>query len=288
MWIEHQIRFVAGCLTLAWAPSLIADTQTKPVAEAPMEIRSDVSVPDSRNGGYLEIGLGVEAFSSPTLGVPQGNQQGEVHSQAFLDVNARYQYQCLFGEVFSQRLEQFTLGCNLLNQKHWSVDVVGVKQHNEMSERKSREYRGLNARHYDFMAGVRATGYFEDYILQLHALSDISDTHNGELYSIKAARHWQYGNWTAHGILGATYRSQHINDYYFSIDPTETSAQFPVYQAASSVSYIAELGLTYPLSERWVFRSFVRRVQFDRSLTRSPLILDDHGDLVSTSISYVF
>ena len=54
------------------------------------------------------------------------------------------------------------------------------------------------------------------------------------------------------------------------------------------MAYIVEFGATYPISEKWVFRSFLRRVQMDSSVTGSPLILDNHGDVVATSISYVF
>lgn len=258
-------------------------------AKGSSDARTSVASSDNRNGGYFEIGVGVEAFTSPVLGAPEGNNtRGESHTKAFLDINARYQYQCLFAEVFSQRLEQFTLGCNLSNGKNWSLDLVGLAQHDEMNEDTSRDYRGLKKRRYDFMSGARATVYLGNYIIQAHTLGDISNTHHGELYSLKLARHWKYRNWTLHGIVGATYRSQQINDYYYSVEAGEASARFPRYEAPSSMAYFTELGLTYPISEKWVFRGLVRRIQMDSAMTRSPLILDNHGDVISTSISYVF
>lgn len=243
---------------------------------------------DNRNGGYFEVGLGVEAYTSPILGLPEGNKRGETHTKAFLDINARYQYQCLFAEVFSQSLEQFTLGCNIYNSEHWSVDIVGLAQHDEMNERTSEDYRGLKKRRYDFMSGARLTAYAGNYIIQAHVLGDVSQTHYGELYSLKLARHWQYRNWTIHGILGATYRSQQITHYYYSISASEASEKFPLYQAPSSTAYFTELGVTYPINERWVFRGLARRVQMDSALTQSPLVVDNHGDVIATSISYVF
>lgn len=252
------------------------------------DVRKGASGPDHRNGGYVEIGLGIESYTNPVVGWPEGNKKGEVHTKGFVDINARYQYHCLFAEIFSQSLEQFTLGCNAFNGENWALDIVGLAQHDEISESISDDYRGLHKRRADFMSGIRGTVYFENYILQTHALVDASNTHHGELYSVKLARHWQHRNWTIHGIVGATYRSQQINDYYFSIDECEVSEQFPQYKAPSSVSYIMELGATYPLSEKWVFRGFVRRLQIDSTVVSSPLILDDHGDIIATSVSYVF
>lgn len=252
------------------------------------EVRKGASAPDHRNGGYFEIGLGVETYTSPVVGWPEGNQKGEVHTKAFIDINARYQYHCLFAEVFSQSLEQFTLGCNAFNGERWAVDWVGLAQHDEMSDEVSDDYRGLKKRRFDFMSGARATAYVGNYIIQAHALADISSTHGGELYSLKLARHWQHRNWTIHSIIGATYRSRQINDYYFSIDGFEASEKFPQYEAPSSMAYIVEFGLTYPISEKWVFRSFARRVQLDSAVTGSPLILDNRSDVFATSISYVF
>lgn len=252
------------------------------------EIRKGASAPDNHNGGYFEIGLGVTSYTHPIVGMPEGNTKGDVHTEGFLDISARYQYGCLFGEIFSQSLEQFTLGCNFYNGDNLSLDWVGLAQHDEMSGDETNDYRGLKKRRGDFMSGPRATAYFGNYIVQLHALVDISNTHHGELYSLKLARHWQYRNWTVHGIVGATYRSRQITDYYFSIDAAEASEKYPQSEVPAGMAYVVELGVTYPLNEKWVFRSFIRRIDLQSAAMRSPLILDDHGEAIATSISYVF
>ena len=271
----------AGSGLLIWLSALSCGVQAS-------DSSSNTREADNRNGGYLEIGLGVESYTSPVVGLPEGNHRGEEHIKAFVDINARYQYQCLFAEIFSQRLEQFTLGCNLFEGKNWSLDWVGLAQHEEMNEDTSYDYRGLRKRRFDFLSGARATAYWGNYIIQAHVLGDVSNTHYGELYSLKLARHWQYRNWTIHGIVGATYRSQQINDYYYSIHESEVSEKFPRFDAPSSMAYFTELGVTFPINEKWVFRGLARRVQMDSAITKSPLILDNHGDVIATSISYVF
>jgi outer membrane protein len=252
------------------------------------DVRKGASGPDSGDGGYLEIGGGLKSYTSPIYGDPQGNEKGEVHNELFVDISARYQYNGWFFEAFSQSLQQFSLGYNFYNGESWAVDLVGLSDHDEMDEDSSKDYRGLDRRRFDFLVGPRGTAYLDNYILQVHALKDIWSTHEGELYSVKLARHWQHRNWNYHAILGATYRTGEVMDYYYSIDADEASEKFPEFTAPGGMSYVIELGATYPISESWVFRGFIRRVQLDSDVARSPLILDDHGEMIVTAISYVF
>lgn len=290
MWIffSHIVSSVLRCalVCVLASPAYAGDLSS--------DVRKGASGPDTGNGGYFEVGIGVTSYTNPMVGVPEGNKQGEVHVEAFLDIGARYQYNGWFMELFSQSLEQFTMGYNFYNgtndytSGNWALDWVALAQHDEMSEDESNDYRGLNTRRGDFMSGPRATAYVGNYILQLHALTDISRTHYGELYSLKLARHWQYRNWNFHGIVGATYRSQEITDYYFSVAADEASEMFPEYSAPAGMAYVTELGATYPISEKWVFRGFIRRIDLASVATKSPLILDDHGEMIATAISYVF
>jgi len=283
--------FVVVCSSLLFA----AFASRCVAGDLSSDVRKGASGPDTGNGGYIEVGLGLSSYTSPIVGVPEGNKKDEVHTEGLLDVNARYQYHGWFVELFSQSLEQVTMGYNFYNGSNaynndgnWAIDWVALAEHDEMSAGETNDYRGLHTRRGDFMSGPRATAYYGNYIVQLHALTDISRTHYGELYSLKLARHWQHRNWNFHGIVGATYRSQEITDYYFSIDADEASAQYPEYEAPAGASYVAELGATYPISEKWVFRGFVRRIGMESEATESPLILDDHGETVSVAISYVF
>lgn len=270
--------------------SALASVLALPVVAGDLssDVRKGAAGPDTGDGGYFEVGAGIASYTSPIVGTPEGNKLNEVHTEIFLDINARYQYRGFFAELFSQSLEQFTLGYNFYNGDSWAIDWVGLAQHNEMSAEESDDYKGLKRRRGDFMSGPRATAYLGNNIVQLHALTDITNTHHGELYSLKLARHWQYRNWTIHGIVGATYRSRQITNYYFAIDETEASPNYPVFTAESAVAYVGELGVTYPLSEKWVFRGLIRRIDIGAEAKRSPLILDDRGEMIATAISYVF
>lgn len=290
MWYRARAFFIActGLVCAGFALNSAAGNLSS-------DVRKGASGPDTDNGGYIEVGLGISSYTSPIVGVPEGNQKDDVHTEGVLDVNARYQYNGWFVELFSQSLEQFTMGYNFYNGSNaynndgnWAIDWVALGEHDAMTEEETNDYRGLNTRHGDIMSGPRATAYYGNYILQLHALTDISRTHYGELLSLKLARHWQHRNWNFHGIVGATYRSQEITDYYYSIDASEASEKYPEYEAPAGMSYVVELGATYPISEKWVFRGFIRRIGMESEAVESPLILDDHGDMIATAISYVF
>jgi outer membrane scaffolding protein for murein synthesis (MipA/OmpV family) len=252
------------------------------------DVRKGASGPDSGNGGYLEVGGGLKVFTSPLYGEPEGNAQGEIHTEAFIDISARYQYNGFFVEMFSQSLEQFTAGYNFYNGSNWAIDMIGLSAHEEKDGETNKDYRGLDRRRFDVLLGPRGTAYLGNYIVQVHALKDIVSTHEGEVYSVKLARHWQHRNLNFHAIVGATYRTQDVIDYYYSIDAAEASEKFPEFSASGGMSYIFEIGATYPISESWVFRGFIRHTQIDSALTKSPLIVDDHGEMLATAISYVF
>jgi MipA family protein len=271
-------RIVFLCLL---APNLWA-------ADLSTDIRKGAGDPQAGEGNYLELGFSLGAVRSPYFGVPEGNKKGEVNAMGSLDLNLRYQYKSFFAEAFSQSLEQFTFGYNFISGDRWSLDAVALQQHSAISEDESKDFKGLKKRKEDFMAGLRTTGYYGNYIVQLHALTDISEVHDGQVYSLKLARRWQYKNWNFHAIQSESYRTRRVVDYYFSVEPEDASEKFPAFEASDGFTHTTEVGVTYPLSQKWVFRGLLRHIELDKQWTGSPLILSGHGDLLLASFSYVF
>lgn len=138
------------------------------------------------------------------------------------------------------------------------------------------------------MSGLRATGYYENYIVQLHALTDTSDVHNGQVYSFKIARHWQYKNWNLHAIESISYRTEPVASYYLSVEPQDVTEKFPEFHAKAGITQVFELGATYPISQKWVYRGFIRHIELDRQWINSPLLTSCQGNMFMNSIYYVF
>jgi MipA family protein len=252
------------------------------------DVRKGASSPNNTDGSYIEVGLGVAVGTSPVYGIPKGNTNGDVVTVGYVDINSRVQYKGFFSEVFSQSLEEFTLGYNFLNSDTWSLDAVALQEHIELNAKDNKDYKGLKTRKGDYMFGPRATAYFGKYIVQLHALTDISGVHEGQVYSAKIAHHWQHKNWNYHAIVGTSYRTQAVMNYYLSVQPEDANEKFPEFHANAGFTSVVEIGATYPISQKWVFRGLIRHSELNKQWSDSPLILTTHPTIVAASVSYVF
>lgn len=275
---KYQQIAIAFLLTpiFAWAGDLSRD------------VREGVNNPQASESNYVELGMSVGTFTSPFYGLPEGNDSHKTMGLLTLDLNLHLQYKGFFMEGFSQSLEQFTLGYHCTEGDQWSLDAVALEQHTEVSEDESKDLKGIKARYGDYMFGLRATGYYENYIVQLHALTDISDTHNGQVLSFKIARHWQYKNWNIHAIESASYRTASVANYYLGVEPQDATEKFHAFQARSGFTQVFEVGATYPINQKWVFRSLLRHIELDKQWRNSPLLTDTHGNMFVNSIDYVF
>lgn len=271
------------CLSILW---LLAISAT--AGDLSSDVRKGTSDPHADESNYIEMGFSLGMLHTPFYGVPEDTDPHKTNYSFSLDLNLHLQYKGWFMESFSQSLEEFTLGYNFADGERWSLDAVSLEQHPEIGERQSSDLAGFKTRESDYMLGLRATRYYEKYIVQLHALTDMSDTHNGQVFSLKLARHWQYRNWNFHIIQSESYRTHRVADYYLSVAEQDASEKFPEFQAQAGFIHTLEVGATYPLSQKWVFRSSLRYVQLDSQWRNSPVIAADHGDFFVNSISYVF
>jgi MipA family protein len=251
-------------------------------------VRKGAGSPSDADGNYLEVGVNANLSTNPVYGVPEGNTDNKIMGEIASDVNWRAQHKHWFVEVFSQGINSLTLGYNFFSTDTWSLDMIGINQHGELNGKYFKDLKGYKARHADFMTGPRAMAYFDNYILQLTALTDASNAHNGQIYSANIARFWQQKNWNFHAILGASYHSRKVMDYYLTVTPDDATEKFMAFEAEAGYMGIVEIGVTYPISQKWVFRGFLRHVELDHQWTGSSIIMSDHGDVLSTSISYVF
>lgn len=245
-------------------------------------------ITDNSASGYLELGFGLGVVRSPFYSYALHSEPGERVSGIFLEVNARYEYKQAFVELYTSGLEGFYIGYNFANTEYWSADLVGLPVHDEISAKISGDLQQIHRREADFMAGVRTTLDTEQYTLQFYSLVDASDVHGGYFHSLRLARHWQYTKWNFHALAGASYHSERVMDYYYSIDPDEASAGLPVYNADAGFSTVFEAGATYPLAESWVAKGYSRILTLDRETIASPLVSAAPGYEVGLTLNYVF
>lgn len=269
------------CIRITTLVILLMSSISVLAADIARDVRVGGVAASSRNGGFLEAGIGLFSSKDPVRG--EEDEQG-----IGVLLSGRYQWHGLFIETIEHSVNTLSLGYNLWNNNHWSLDIIGTSINSEIITDDNKALEGLRKRKSDFLFGGRASGYYGNYVFQLQAVEDASGAHGGIITSLEGGRHWQKRNWNFHTLLGIQHHSQQVVNYYLGIRPDEASATLPEYHTGSGSFFTAEIGVTYPISEHWVFRSTAHYAQLSDNLNRSPIISSKHFNHLSTTLSYVF
>ncbi|MGI9295452.1 MAG: MipA/OmpV family protein [Pseudomonadales bacterium] len=283
--MKRILLFLMLVTTLLVDPAIAADIAS--------DVRSGGGVPDTSDGGYFEIGVAAGYLANPRV-----NDDDDEGWEVGLSLAGGYRYKGFFVEASQGTFDGLNLGYNLWNNKHWSVDLLASSLNgdidtdnadridNRLTEAQ-RDKELIDRDTFYSGAGIRLTGYYDDYILQYRF---VTDTHggNGVTSTARLGKSWQVKNWNFHGVVSAEYTSATTNRYWLGISAAEATTRFPEYDPGASVSFNAEVGVTYPLSKDWVFRSFARFGLLPDEQKNSPLADDDQWVLFLNSISYVF
>lgn len=235
---------------------------------------------------YFELGLAAGAYIGPSLTDEDGKDIG-----GGLVVNGSYNWNNFFIDVFGESRDPVVLGYNAYAADNWSVDLIVAPLFAGFDEDTDDRFIGLDKRSSTVMAGARLTGYWQDNIFQLTVKHDVSGKNSGTSLSALVGRNWQYRNWNFHGMVGLAFSDSRINDYYIGITEEEaTRTEYNAYEAGSSYSVSSEIGVTYPITEDWVYRATLRLGSDLNDISDSPLFINDRSywSSFNTSISYVF
>lgn len=259
-------------------------------ADINRELQQGGMTPENRNGGYLDIGLGVGMMQNPIYGIPEGNDAGESnwHPMVYVNINGRYQYRNFYVEANSEAVHGFNMGYNFYDDGTWTADILFSHSFDGFGPDDSEDWEGFSQRHPDLGAGFRFGYYNPNYICQFRFQQDVSGAHGGQNASIFFGKSWQVRNWNYHALVGVTYYSSKLLDYYFGIDESEAKEGFPATRASAGYMLDAEIGLAYPLAEDWVFRAGYRYGRLPNNATDSALVVRENYQILATSLNYVF
>lgn len=250
-------------------------------------IRSAEDEPNQSNGGYFELGANIEYLDSARI--------DETNSGIGVLIAGAYYYRGAFIEAAHSSYDGVNLGYNFWNSKDWSIDFLAASVFGEYHQiddddefDDSKKNKELLDRSTLYNAsGFRFTYYLNNYIFQYRLVADIFDNH-GVTSSARLGRSWQIRNWNFHGLLGVNYHSAKNNQYLWGVEEDKSTERFTAYKPSASANVTSEIGVTYPISENWVFKSTMQYSYLPSQVTNSPLA-DDHDFFKSeTSISYVF
>lgn len=242
---------------------------------------------DNTTENYFELGLGLATGAGPTVEEDKDNEW----AGGFLIVNGSYNWRGFFIEKFGESTDPLVLGYNAYSSDNWSFDIVLAPKGRGIQGGENDRFHDLDDRDSATMFGGRLTGYIDDNIVQFSVKHNVGSSHNGTTASALIGRNWQVRNWNFHGMTGVQFFDAKLNDYYLGISAEEAArTDFNEYSPGSNFNLTAEVGVTYPITEDWVFRSTARFAQFLGDKTDSPIFVDkrDNAMSLSTSISYVF
>lgn len=259
-------------------------------------VRGGDNKPDESDGGYLEMGFGLALYVDPF--VSEDNEEGIACECVLATISGMYRYKGFFFELAAETADGISLGYNLWQTDTWSVDLLLANLSGDLdfedtelpnkvlTEEQKDAYLLDRGRGY-LGAGARITGYLSRYILQYRLVSDFYDN-KGIMSSLRFGRNWQYRNWNFHTITSAEYYSTKTTNYFIGVLPEEATSRFPEYSTSGVTFLTVELGATYPVTEHWVARSFVRYAALTKRITRSPIIDENYGAEWVATLSYTF
>ena len=195
-----------------------------------------------------------------------------------------------YGENFhftADEKEGLLLGYTLARNNNWALD--GILSPRGAGPFDNDLLEDLDDRDIDFHAGVRYTQYGEDNVIKLEASKDISNTHDGFILSASYEQEWQIKNWIVSGGVGIGYVSEDMIDYYFGVNNSEATADFPQYDADETTIASISARAEYPVNENWVFNTQLTHAFLGDEITDSSITTNDDGLTVfTTAMVYQF
>ncbi len=263
---------------------LVAFSSSAYAADIARTLRTNTQDNNSPDN-FIEMGLGVGAVVGSSFADSDG-----IFAGLRLNLGASYSWNGLFVDVLAETAEPIVIGYNAYNSDNWSFDLVLGTTEGGVSEETDVRFIGLTKRQSSTMVGGRLTGYLGKNILQMSLKHDARGRSKGSTASALLGRNWQYRNWNFHGLVGLYLSDAKFNDYYFGVTEEESVVTgIATYDGKTAITFNGSMGVTYPISEHWIYRATVRAglgfVQNDSPLYEKKR--DFHMG-ISSSFSYVF
>lgn len=134
--------------------------------------------------------------------------------------------------------------------------------------------RSVPDRDYAVELGLEALADGPWGMLQFTAYHDVSGTHDGYELFLDYGYGWRSHRWYIEPSAGLAFKSEALNDYYWSVRPEEANAALPAYHAGSGVNWHARLLASYQLSRHWTFSMAAEIERLNADAAASPLVAE--------------
>jgi outer membrane protein len=124
--------------------------------------------------------------------------------------------------------------------------------------------------------------------MQLRAVTDATDTSSGQEVSLTYSYRMRMGSFSVTPMVGVSYLSEDLADYYYGILDEEISRGVVNYKPGAAVVPQAAVNVMRPFGEHWAMMGSVRYMLLPDELTDSPLIESDAAASLFIGLTYRF
>jgi len=122
---------------------------------------------------------------------------------------------------------------------------------------------------------------------QIQALTDISNKHKGQEFSIEYSKAWGKGRWRFQPSFGINWKSRELVDYYYGLDMSNSGTGF-TYRGESVVNYSGGLVSSYRINNHVSLVASLKYNRFGSAIRNSPLVVDDSSRSFFAGVFYSF
>ncbi len=131
----------------------------------------------------------------------------------------------------------------------------------------------LSTRKFSYLGGLEYSLEFNNQLIQIAALSDITDVHSGN--EIRFAYQYQ-ATTNIRTTAGFTWKDKNLTDYYYGVDENEIIDNRATYQAQSSISPFIRATYRSKLGDGDSLRVSLQYQKLDSQISQSPVVADDY------------
>lgn len=110
--------------------------------------------------------------------------------------------------------------------------------------------------------------------LQVSAFHDVSSTHEGYEVFFDYSYGWRQQRWYLEPSIGASYKSEALNNYYWGVGEDEAGLVVAPYEAGAGTNVHARLMLGYQLSRHWSLSLVAEYERINDEAATSPIVED--------------
>jgi outer membrane protein len=165
---------------------------------------------------------------------------------------------------------------SLLKNDDWEVRGVAKMRFEGYEDEDSKYLRGMDDREWTMELGgslsralgqARVTADITADVLNEHKGHEVTLSYN---YDFRAPANIR--DLLVTPSFGVTYRSRHLNDYYYGVRSSEAIRGRPRYSVGDSIGLMAALRLNYRFGEKWSVMGMTSVEWLGSEITDSPIV----------------